>query len=543
MEKSKIKYFLFSLPPIITFLIIFFYNAVNIPYGDDWSVLHLFTFWDDLSFVEKINAIFKQHNEHRIVFTRILGLVQLKIIGHIDVRWWMLAGNFGYLLIFYIEYQYLKRKDLLELLPILSLLLFAPFSYSNIFNGMQNSNTLFIAFSIALIYSTMFVKRTWVIFVLAFLVMFTNGGGLFTLIVSISILNYRRQYNLSLIFGVYSLCLTIIYFWDFHSILYHPSPVRTLLEFPFRTALFIPFFVGGIGKIPIVIGSMGCMSIALTLYYIFTKKPLPIFIVGVMAFILFIAISAALNRSMFGLGMAYSNRYKIYSQVFISFFIIWNYTNIERSSWKKYFYISVLAISFFLFIDQSFIKKNYLSNKELVVSNFYNWYRTGHFLTDKTTTQIVKSLIEKSIYLVPSDLPESKSKESLLTFNNENSGKIPLSKINFNILEYIKTSDQLLKLTIEEKSGLLSESMFVYLIFKKKGEELPISYYKNSNSYLFNLRLLPTFGTDVPNRLSAIINTSKFKSSEYQVYLKLVNDKILDNDWVLIGTFDQTSRD
>src|SRR5712691_2143263 len=64
--------FLLAVIPVAIIVRLIGDYAVNVPYGDEWSLLSLFAKWNDhqLSFAD----LFRQHNEHRIFFPKLIYL-------------------------------------------------------------------------------------------------------------------------------------------------------------------------------------------------------------------------------------------------------------------------------------------------------------------------------------------------------------------------------------------------------------------------------------------------------------------------------------
>lgn len=61
---------------IIIYFIIIIDSSINFPVNDDYpSILHFLIKYDDAkSIFEKIHLIYNQHNEHRIIFGKIITL-------------------------------------------------------------------------------------------------------------------------------------------------------------------------------------------------------------------------------------------------------------------------------------------------------------------------------------------------------------------------------------------------------------------------------------------------------------------------------------
>ena len=155
--KNKSTYFawaIIALPIILYFYFLSEYS-LNIPKWDDHALkAFILEFENANGFLAKFQTFFKQHNEHRIAFDRLITLIVFKTHGTIDYHWLMWVGNFtliGTLFIFYKIFQ--KQKiSLLFFVPI-PLILFQLQLWENTFWGMaalQNFGIIF--FILMLIY-------------------------------------------------------------------------------------------------------------------------------------------------------------------------------------------------------------------------------------------------------------------------------------------------------------------------------------------------------------------------------------------------------
>ena len=93
--------FLISLSAIPIFIYYYYIGiyAVNIPFWDDFSSIYEFTnsYMNSDCFADKLHLIFSQHNEHRIVFNRVLTLIIFYTKGNIDLRILIWIGNLSLL--------------------------------------------------------------------------------------------------------------------------------------------------------------------------------------------------------------------------------------------------------------------------------------------------------------------------------------------------------------------------------------------------------------------------------------------------------------
>ncbi len=176
---SKFLLFFIFFPPVSLLFLMYKY-AVNIAHWDDHAIRYsVINIVKSNSFLEKIQLLFKQHNEHRIVITRITAYISNLFVGSIDYRFLMLVG-FAFLISILLIISRLNFNKLI--LSIFSLLIFHPAFNENTFWGMaavQNFGVLFFAFLTAY-----FVAKENIIMAIlaATLCVFTSGNGILILI-------------------------------------------------------------------------------------------------------------------------------------------------------------------------------------------------------------------------------------------------------------------------------------------------------------------------------------------------------------------------
>ena len=87
--------------PIITFFGMFFFYMVNAPIYDDYQAvldfLNKYISTDSIS--EKIRLLFSQHNEHRVVYSRIWTIISYKLQTNVNFTFLALIGNLSLLVI------------------------------------------------------------------------------------------------------------------------------------------------------------------------------------------------------------------------------------------------------------------------------------------------------------------------------------------------------------------------------------------------------------------------------------------------------------
>lgn len=106
-------------PKILLLLPIFLYFIfigrflVNFPLGDDWdAILNFINEWIATGpYSEKINLLFSQHNEHRLVFGRFVTLIYWKVFGVVNFKAIALFGNIAWIGLFIFLVNIAKRAD------------------------------------------------------------------------------------------------------------------------------------------------------------------------------------------------------------------------------------------------------------------------------------------------------------------------------------------------------------------------------------------------------------------------------------------------
>ena len=177
--------FLVAILPIAVIVRLISEYAVNVPYGDEWSLLPLFAKWHDhqLTFAD----LFRQHNEHRIFFPKLIYLTCARWT-HWNVRSEMFFSvllccvtSAGIYFLIQRTIAATPRKRLL-LWALINLLIFAPVQAENWLWGFQLQvflPTLCLVGSLALLSSALpELAKVLGASLLAVVATFSFGGGL-----------------------------------------------------------------------------------------------------------------------------------------------------------------------------------------------------------------------------------------------------------------------------------------------------------------------------------------------------------------------------
>ncbi|OGF51070.1 MAG: hypothetical protein A2231_13115 [Candidatus Firestonebacteria bacterium RIFOXYA2_FULL_40_8] len=413
------------LVPLVFYYLTVYLYAVNVPLSDDFPTVlgFLTSFFSLNSLSEKLRLLFSQHNEYRIVLSRLVSLLVYKINGVIDFRILIFTGNIMLLPALYAVYSsFKKNKDKLKyFLPAVFVIAVPQFIGSIFWTTSALQNISCLAFS--LITFALLKKegalRTLTAFAFALLAVFSSGNGLLLLPAVIFFLLITKRKKTAFYWSAGTLFVLLGYFYGYttpvHEKVYYAVNPLSIVEF-FFIFLGSPvvFSVGYMKSLlganaELIIRSLSIISGgAVIAYFIYlTKKKYyranpVIFIVFILFFIT--AAAAAVTRSGIGPMQAFASRYRIiplflFALVYLSFIEITK----EKTAEKYYKYILILAVVFSIF--------SYIANLPAIKSGRDNlvlgitaWQKTGTGLERLNDDPIYaenqfKKALEKGIYL------------------------------------------------------------------------------------------------------------------------------------------------
>lgn len=170
--------------PILFFTFIWQFYAINIPKWDDHA-LRAFLFYSDqeTSLTGKIYQLFKQHNEHRIVYDRLITKLDYALFGKLNFVHLMLVGNLSLVGLLAVFMAALRRSlarphSVVYALPI-ALLLFNLSQWENMYWGMAALQNFSVVLWVTATFYFLSYTRLWgVALVSATLATLTSGNGL-----------------------------------------------------------------------------------------------------------------------------------------------------------------------------------------------------------------------------------------------------------------------------------------------------------------------------------------------------------------------------
>lgn len=317
------------LVPVYGYYRVVFTNAVNVPFEDDFDSALAFAsnyYYKTPSFFGKLQRIFSQHNEHRIVLDRLAFLTDYTLTGHINFRHLILFGNLSLLIVIGLLYlssfrQLTLLQKLAYFLPVPFLLFQLHFWELTVWGMASIQNLYIVAFALLSFYALSQQGQPsrwfWVAIASAIVATFTSGNGMFVFIIGSLVLFIQKAYRPLGIWAAVGAITVGLYFWGYAKPGHHPPIFETLTKNP---GLFFDYFFTLTGSDfatqpawPIRAGKwMLALSLGLFIWKA-VKQQLTsnVAMLGLLAFMYLTSISVTMARSGFGIQQALSPRYGI----------------------------------------------------------------------------------------------------------------------------------------------------------------------------------------------------------------------------------------
>ena len=316
--------------------------GVNVPYADEFTLAPL---------IEKahngavtFHDLFKQHNEHRYVFTRML-FIAFARLAHGDLRAEMFFSA-ALAALMAINLWIILRRTLpgsvekaLLFSFLLSLLLFSPVQAENWLWGFQFvllfSNFLFTSGLVVATSPTLSVGKKFAICLgIALVAFFSFGAGVLLWVLSFPVallmpkeLSWKTRIGWGVAWGAAALGAIALYFIDYVKPGYHPTVAAS--RNPVDYFLYAATFLGAhlSRAVPWLVGSGLLVLWVIALAYAFryrrepdlTRRMLPWLALG--GYAILNAVLAAVARIGFGVNQAMDSRYTSFS-IFLSIAVI-----------------------------------------------------------------------------------------------------------------------------------------------------------------------------------------------------------------------------
>lgn len=414
------------LPVGIYFRVLDMY-AVNIPKWDDHTLkMFLLECFDATTFSGKLTALVKQHNEHRIALTRLIAWIDYSLVGNLNYRHLMLAGNILLLGVPLIFWKVLaqNKKPFYVLLPLPFLWLTLA-NWENMYWGMasiQNFGVVTLVAGAIYFLSKEHFGAFYISLLLFLMAVATSGNGLILLPIGSVLLFLLKDRKKLIIWHLFCIPLAILYFTNFTKTPYNPESKASFAELVKGYMAFLGSFaeafpVGNHFGITIIMGVilfLVAISITITCllrllrdrYSTKNEKSIDIFCLGLLAFILGTGAIVVVGRAGFGLEGLITSRYKIYSLLLVLTAYLYIVIPIRGSFLSPYVSgITLLCIAYNIFAYHYYLLDTYNLRRYLTTSNFNAIYTSKNLKPTAADTTLAANLVEKPVVFYNSWLP------------------------------------------------------------------------------------------------------------------------------------------
>jgi hypothetical protein len=406
-----------TLIPIIIYFLCWYIYSENIPITDDFPAIFL-TIFSYLNGDNLIYNLFKQHNEHLIVYDRLVTLFYFWAFKNINLKYLSLIGNLSLLPMLYIFWKTLKSKGIYKfaIIPI-AFWLFNLANYENMIFAMaslqNNTIVLFVLYSFFWASKPKINLNSFIHISIGSLIsIYTSGSGVFASIFIVFILIFKDNKNKYLYLTILLEVVFIITFFYIHQ----SSDIHILellLNSKTNLIAFILTFFGNVftflpspnyfnliylqAILPLIIG------VFITLYFFYlTYKKYYIqnsFIFSTLAFFLFLACLTALTRIHMDFHYATSVRYRIMGIIVFCCIIISLFQVIHSKKTLKILSSGLIILA--LFYNFSNLKALNIMHSS-ISSSFENYINTNqNYLwshNQEETKNLLKELTNAKIY-------------------------------------------------------------------------------------------------------------------------------------------------
>lgn len=380
--------------PILYYAITLVRYAWNMPYMDDYPVLVAFlNRWPEASFLQKLDLLLEQNNFHRVVWVRVLTLLNIGVTGTINFTFLQFVGNAALLLTAWLLYRASASLSRWAFLPVL-FLIFQFQSWNNAFWAMAAVSNLWapawalLAFWLA---SQPDRYSGWWAMLVGLVALLTNGNGTVVLPLVLG-LQFTTPQGFGRgrpgIAGFKQVCLTLLalylYFRGYHNpagpslmSLLSPEKIGHLLalDTAFLGAMFYHPSVAWLSQV------VGAATILWTGYLILTRydRQNPT-LFWFLIFLHLTGLMLALNRIDKGTELMYASRYRNITALMLAttWLTVADVVRLTQLRWQTVSNILVLAGSIGIWAVSNYTYASKIVRfRELKQTDQFLWQQFG----------------------------------------------------------------------------------------------------------------------------------------------------------------------
>ncbi|HEV7378323.1 MAG TPA: hypothetical protein VGN64_00905 [Dyadobacter sp.] len=412
--------------PVAIYFTAWDYYAINIPLWDDHplkgfvdTIVHATT-WD-----QRIQALIKQHNEHRIALTRLVTWADFTLFGSLNYRHLMFVGNILLLGILPLWHVILKnnKKPLFALVPV-PFLLFTLALWENTYWGMASIQNFGV---VTLVLWTIYlcVNPSNVLFALslplAFIAVFTSPNALFVFPIGALLIFLTGNRKRLALYVVVSIVTIFCFFKSYARNTANPESKAGLIQIVKGYMAYLGSFAESVPvldnfRVCLLVGCvlfLVAVSIASTTlfrivrnkYSVKYERITDLFCLGAILFILGTALIVVYSRAGFGIEGLIASKYKIYSILLLLVAYLYVVIPIRGSFQSSY----ITAIVFFAIVFNIFSYHYHLvdafNHRKMLITSQFNSTYNDKSLTVKADTSFAANVKAKTPVIYDNWLP------------------------------------------------------------------------------------------------------------------------------------------
>ena len=354
--KNLRSFFLYAgILAIATYLLTIHKYAYNMPVGDDYdAILGFLNRYVQSDPQGKIWLFFSQHNEHRILLTHLISILDLNLFNQINFIHLIWLGNVGWFLSIAAFWHFSNKEGVsfFEFIPAGIILL--SFSHYEMMTWAMTSIQQYYQVFFGILAIGYMTKNRFILSMLFYiLAIFTSGGGMSLVpLANLYYLFHKKWRDLSICIAI-TLATLVTYF----ALIPYTSPAATkILQTLIQPQIFIAYaigFIGGVsniyelGYISFLIGGL-CLALLFSVKAKVAYRKYP-FLFWICIYVGVTAILAALNRSNEGIQSSGDSRYSEYSLLFLSSTYLIYVASAHNQKQRRIITLFVFAISLGVF--------------------------------------------------------------------------------------------------------------------------------------------------------------------------------------------------
>ncbi|MBA4387639.1 MAG: hypothetical protein C0404_06635 [Verrucomicrobia bacterium] len=409
------------LVPALAYFAVVMHFAVDVPYWDDYDTVLAYA---NRPAGERMQHLFSQHHEHRLVLNRLLCEAARLVEGKINFAHLILLGNAMLVILFCLIWTSTEafRRAPWMIVPA-GFLLFQVQAWENIFwvtSVLQNNGVLLFAFGAFVVWRGGGWWRRILAALLAACAAFTNGNGFLVAVMLAAAETVRTISDRDCgataglvrrwggFFFVTLACAGVLagYFWSYEIPAYHPSIPLALLNPHILAAHYLALLGSYMIWMPLAI-AVGAGTVIFAGFLLkrryYSLNPA---VFWMLAFLLASLAVVSVCRSGFGMDQALSSRYKVYTvMIMVCMYVAsldLNLFGIARSRYLAA--VAATAGIVFSVMSYAFTMDEVSRHRQRLVSGIEQWRVDGTGLTYRNNdlaSPILRKAIDTGAYSMP----------------------------------------------------------------------------------------------------------------------------------------------